>query len=160
VRFPALGAALAAASLHAGCSADARPPVAPPGRVSASAALLVDDAGQERLDEAPSAEALALLSPSVAPGMREVEKGESPLPASIALPPRERDVCVRAVFAAGAPIVAALVNDAGLVLDVSEAGKQPLLEARGPVCLRKDQSAHLEVQGPPGLVRYVVWMSP
>jgi hypothetical protein len=92
--------------------------------------------------------------------MREVERGEGPLPTSIALPSRDADVCFRAVFAANTPIVAALVDDAGRLLDVSQAGKQTLLNAQGPVCLRKDHHARLEVQGPKGPVRYVLWTTP
>jgi hypothetical protein len=92
--------------------------------------------------------------------MREAERGESPLPASIALPPRETDVCLRAVFVATSPIVAALVDDAGRVLDLSVAGKQTLLDTQGPVCLKKDRAAHLEVQGALGSVGYVVWVTP
>jgi hypothetical protein len=151
---------LAMVGLLAGCATKAKSLPAPPGLVSAPPVVRVQEVAREHVDEASSCEELALLAPSVAPGMREIERGESPLPASIALPPRETDVCLRAVFASSSAIVAALVDDAGRALEVSEAGKNTLLAAQGPVCLNKDHSAHIEVQGPRGLVRYVVWITP
>jgi len=109
---------------------------------------------------APSLESLALLSSELAPGMRELARGESPLPATIRLSPTESNTCVRAVLGAGGPVVGALLSDTGRVLDLSEAAKTAVLGARGPVCLKKDQPARIDVQGPEGLVRYVVWVAP
>ncbi len=67
---------------------------------------------------------------------------------------------MRAVFGAESAVVAALVLDMGPVLAISEAGARATLETRGPVCFRKGQAAHIEVQGQASLVRYVVWMTP
>ena len=82
------------------------------------------------------------------------------LPTSIDLPRSETDICVRAVFEATVAIVAAFVDETGAALDVSVAGKRTLLDAHGPVCLRKDRPASIAVQGPRGLVRFLVWISP
>ena len=109
---------------------------------------------------APSLESLALLSGELAPGMRELARGESPLPATIRLSPTESNTCVRAVLGAGGPVVGALLSDTGRVLDLSQAAKPAVLGAHGPVCLKKNQAARIEVQGAEGLVRYVVWVAP
>jgi hypothetical protein len=160
LRLWGVGAVLASAGFYAGCGTDATAPPVRVGRGSPPPRVSVSEVAPEREEDAPSVESLALLLPSLAPGMREVARGESPLPASIALPPREADVCFRAVFAATSAVVAALVDDAGRLLDVSQAGKQTLLNADGPVCLRRDHHARLEVQGAKGPVRYVLWMTP
>jgi hypothetical protein len=99
------------------------------------------------------------MAESVAPGMREVARGQGSLPFSIPLPPAIADACVRTVVAAPSPVVAALVTDAG-VLAITQASAQTTLEARGPVCFRKGQAARIEVQGQASFVRYVVWMTP
>jgi hypothetical protein len=92
--------------------------------------------------------------------MREVARGESSLPASIPLPSVDAGACVRALFSATRPVIAALVTNGGDILALTLAGTSATLEARGPVCLHKAQPAHLEVQGQVSLVRYVVWMTP
>jgi hypothetical protein len=52
------------------------------------------------------------------------------------------------------------VSDRGRILDVTLAARTTMLGPRGPVCLKKDQAATIEVQGQAGPVRYVVWVSP
>jgi hypothetical protein len=119
--------------------------------------------GNASADVAPSAlrlESLGAMAESVAPGMREVARGQGSLPFSIPLPPAIADACVRTVVAAPSPVVAALVTDAGGALALTQAGAQTTLEARGPVCFRKGQVARIEVQGQASFVRYVVWMTP
>jgi hypothetical protein len=160
LRLWGVGAVLVSAGLNAGSCTDATAPPVRVGKSSPPPGVRVSEVAPEREQDAPSVEALALLLPSVAPGMREIERGESPLPASIALPPRDADVCFRAVFAASSAVVAGLVDEAGRLLAISQAGKQTLLNAEGPVCLRKDHHARLEVQGAKGPVRYVLWATP
>jgi len=110
---------------------------------------------------APSLESLAALSIELAPGMREVERGERALPATIAILPTKANTCVRAVLGAGGAVVGELSSDTGRVLDVSLAAKTAVIGARGPVCLKKGQAAHIDVQGPAAAtLRYVVWASP
>jgi hypothetical protein len=91
--------------------------------------------------------------------MREVARGESVLPASISVPTSTVDVCLRIVLAASAPLTAALMSG-GRVLALSEAARRTWLDTGGPVCLRRGTSARVEVEGPEGPVRYVLWMSP
>ena len=110
--------------------------------------------------EAPSLETLAARAEQVAPGMREVARGESPVPASIPIPELGADACIRALLGANSPVVAALVTDAGSILAITRAEALVTLDARGPVCLRKGNSARIEVQGQAPLVRYVLWMTP
>jgi hypothetical protein len=144
-----------------GCSAEATAKsthtLAPTTR-SLSLAMPLD-AGAERAPEAPTPDALALLGPMSASGLREVSRGESALPASIPVPTSNADVCLRAVLAAGAPVTAALVGD-GRVLAMSEAGPLTWLDTRGPICLKRGTEARIEVQGSEGPVRYVLWMAP
>jgi hypothetical protein len=118
-----------------------------------------NDADTQRAPEAPTQDALASLGPSQAPGLRELSRGESPLPASIPIPPSSTDVCVRAVLASSGPVTAALLGE-GRVLAMSEAGRVTWLDVRGPICLKKGTEAHIEVQGGAGVVRYVLWMGP
>jgi hypothetical protein len=92
--------------------------------------------------------------------MREVARGQSSVPASIPLAASSADTCVRAVFGAQSPVVAALLTDTGVVLAITRAGSRATLDAHGPVCFHKGQSAHIEVQGHAPLVSYVVWMTP
>lgn len=92
--------------------------------------------------------------------MRELLRGESALPATIRIPVTPSNTCVRAVLGSGASIVTALLGDTGVILDVSEAAPITRIGARGPVCLNKGEAARLEVQGTPGVVRYVVWVAP
>jgi hypothetical protein len=144
----------------ASCTREAMPPPSLSMVTPAAPVVRAEEIRGTLAEEAPSAEALAALASRVAPGMREAVRGESPLPASIAIPAAETDVCLRAAFEASSPVVAAVVDGRGRVLDLSVAGKETLLDNGGPVCLRKNYAAHLEVQGAGGTVRYVVWMTP
>jgi hypothetical protein len=142
-----------------GCASEPTPPsqtaVAVP-LPPASSETHREDAGAS----APSVESLALLAGELAPGMRELARGESPLPATLRIEATPSNACLRAVVAGDTPVVAALVSDTSKVLDVSEAAKTTVLGSRGPVCLKKAEGAHVEVQGPAGSVRYVVWVLP
>jgi hypothetical protein len=147
----------------AGCHSEPAPPAVAAAfpRVSAadgSASGL--DSPIDPASEAPSLETLAEMGASLAPGMREVARGQSPMPASIPLLATNADVCLRAVFGAASPVIAALLAEPGGILAITRAGTRATLEARGPVCMRKGQSVHIEVQGQAPLVRYVVWMTP
>jgi hypothetical protein len=144
-----------------GCHREAAPParaVAP--SVAPTADTSTGDASADATPNAPSLESLGATAERLAPGMREVARGQGPLPFSIPLPPSIADTCVRAVLAAPSPIVAALVTDVGGALAITQTGTQTTLEAQGPVCFRKGQAARIEVQGQASFVRYVVWMTP
>lgn len=149
--------AIAATGCHAEAAPSARamaPSPAPTADTSRG------DASADAAPNAPSLEALGATAERLAPGMREVARGQGSLPFSIALPPSIGDACVRAVLAAPSPVVAAFVTETGGVLAIAQAGAQTTLEERGPVCFRKGQTARIEVQGQASFVRYVVWMTP
>jgi hypothetical protein len=159
-RLRLLAVVFALGGAQASCAGKATPQATRAGAPPSPPRVAADAIDGSPVVEAPNVEALAALASKEAPGMREVARGESPLPASIKLPSGETDVCLRAAFAASSPVVAALVDRDGDVLDLSLAGEETLLDTGGPVCLRKNHAAHLEVQGPLGPVRYVVWMTP
>jgi hypothetical protein len=154
-------AIVSASALTQGCRSDpAPPPLLASSVTTPPPDGATPDDGVDAGLPAPTVESLALMVSALAPGMRELARGESPLPATIPLEPTGRDTCVRVVLGASAAVVGALVSDKGRVLDVTEAGRTTVLGQRGPVCLRKDQAATIEVQGPASPVRYVVWVSP
>jgi len=117
------------------------------------------EADAKRDPGAATLDSLSLLGPRLAAGLREVSRGESPLPASIPIPDSGRETCLRAVLAADAPVTAKLISE-DRVLAVSEPGRQAWLDVRGPICLGKGAQAHIEVQGGAGPVRYVLWLAP
>lgn len=153
--------ALSAAAIATGCHADpVAPPFAAPLPHTPEPGATAPRGSVEPGADVPSLESLAAMADRVAPGMRVIARGQGSVPASIPLPAIDADTCVRAVFGAASPVIAALVTDAGSTVAMTYAGALALLEARGPICLRRGPPAHLEVQGRAPFVRYVVWMTP
>jgi hypothetical protein len=159
---PAIFAIASAVGFALGCHSEPPQPSQLAPSVAASPSASAREGDGVDADAASTVEALALLSNTLAPGMRELTRGESPLPATIPLEATDGDAnaCVRAVLGSASPVVGALVSDGGRLLDVTVAAKTATLGTHGPVCLQKNQAAHIEVQGPAGPVRYVVWVTP
>ncbi len=90
--------------------------------------------------------------------MREVTRGESSV--GFSLPKVDRDTCVRVVFVATSPVKAKLITKRGWLLSSSSAANQGVLDARGPVCFRREDEPRLVFDGDAGTSRYVVWAAP
>lgn len=106
----------------------------------------------------PTFEALAAKQLRLAPGMRELARGDTS--GAAPLPKMTRDTCVRVTYASTTPVTAALVAHDGAVLASSAAMKEGVLGERGPVCFRAESEPRLELGGDAGMVRYVVWGAP
>jgi hypothetical protein len=157
---PAIFAIVSAVGFALGCHSEPALPSQLASSVAAPPSASPRENDGADAGAAPTIEALALQSSALAPGMRELTRGESPLPATIPLEATDANTCVRAVLGAASPVVGALVSDGGRLLDVTVAAGTATLGAHGPVCLQKNQAARIEVQGPAGTVRYVVWVTP
>jgi hypothetical protein len=105
----------------------------------------------------PSFDELVARQIRVAPGMREILRGDTS--ASAALPEAGKDECVRVVYAAGAPVRVTLKGRDGAILATSTVASSGTLDARGPVCFRRDTAPELDVQSDAGPVRFVIWGS-
>jgi hypothetical protein len=106
----------------------------------------------------PTFEVLAAEHVRLAPGMRELVRGDAS--GAALLPKATRDTCVRVTYAATSAVTAALVARDGAVLAANPAAKAAVLEGRGPVCFHAESEPRLEFGGDAGVVRYVVWAAP
>lgn len=104
------------------------------------------DAGAPVLDTLPSTDALAARGPTDAPLMRELLRVEQAAPRSPDVR-ADRDLCVRAVFAASAPVKAWLADDAGAARGEVSSAASGTVPPRGPACVKKGESLHLVVEG-------------
>jgi hypothetical protein len=104
--------------------------------------------------------ALAARGQELAPGMRVVAQGEDTSPKDIDLPKVDVDLCVRAVFAADAPVKASLTSSSGDRLATLDPSASATLGPRGPVCIRHGQTLTLHLEQPSRRVRWVVWGAP
>ena len=151
---------LAFALSVAGCAAktgDAAPLPVP--TTTAPAALVAPSAAPPPpLAPLPSFDELAARQVRLAPGMRELQRGETA--ADVALLKVERDTCVRVVFAGQRPADVALVAKDGTALATATAATEGVLDARGPVCFRAGAEPRVAVKGDGGTVRFVVWGAP
>ena len=92
--------------------------------------------------------------------MRELLRVEHAAPRSPELR-AERDLCVRAVFAASAPVKAWFSDQAGAVRGEISSAAAGTVPPRGPACLKKGESVHLVVEGEgPVTARAVVFSAP
>ena len=114
--------------------------------------------GNEPAKPLPSIESLASMHVRLAPGMREILRGEAT--GEVLLPKATTDECVRVAYAAVTPVVVRLLDHDGSVLGASANGIDGALGGAGPVCFRRDALVRLEAGVDAGAVRYVVWASP
>jgi hypothetical protein len=118
-------------------------------------------------DALPSLATLAARGPLVAPGMREVAKGELSIHAgdrarADVAQAGTRDLCARLTFVATAPLSARLEDAAGNALAESAPAQTATLGARGPVCVRKGDVIRVTFDGHASAsarVRWVAWGS-
>lgn len=146
--------------IFVGCHGRARgaPPAVALTASAADASASSEPAPTTAAPEVPSLEALAARVTRLAPGMHELARGATGR--SIPLPKAERDTCVRVTFAASEPVYAALLQADGSLLADAPGTNDGVLGIQGPVCYRKDAAPVLELDGPEGGARYVVWAAP
>jgi hypothetical protein len=148
VRVVALALAATCASgsiLIPGCGAT--PPAARPTPSTDGGSAGSNDGGAKGAPNGLAAiDALAARGPTDAPLMREVLRVESAAPRSPEIR-ADRDLCVRAIFAASQPVRAWLADAAGAARGEVAMGTAGAIPPRGPACARKGESLHLVVEG-------------
>lgn len=119
-----------------------------------------DSAAGAPADGLASTEALAARGATEAPLMREVLRVERAVPRSPALR-ANRDLCVRALFAASRPVRIWLADEAGLQRGEITTGAAGAVPPRGPACVQKGESVHLVVESEStAAVRAVLFAAP
>ena len=114
--------------------------------------MLVSDAGADgaadggAADGLPSLDAIAARGATDAPLMREMLRVERAAPRSPDVR-ADRDLCVRALFAASRPVRAWFADEAGNARGEVAAGASGAIPPRGPACAKKGESLHLVVEG-------------
>jgi hypothetical protein len=92
--------------------------------------------------------------------MRELLRVERVGPRSVDLR-AERDQCVRALFAAPRPVRLWFADDANIARSEIASGTRGAVPPRGPMCAKKGESLHLEVEGDEGAeARAVIFAAP
>jgi len=148
-----------AVALGCGGKPHASPPAVAWTPPVADATTTAPAASAARLVEVPSLDALAARATRLAPGMREILRGESA--GSVPLPEADHDTCIRAAFAGGGPVAAHLVGKGGSFLADAVAATDGVIGPDGPVCYRKGDAPLLRFEGQgEGSARYVVWAAP
>ena len=72
----------------------------------------------------------------------------------------DKDICVRAIFAADRPVKAWMEDESKAPRgDVVEASRSSLVPAKGPACARKGETLRLVIEGATA-ARAVIWQSP
>jgi hypothetical protein len=144
--------ALAACGGARAAPVDAPPPVASP----------VTDGGapDAPIDALSTLADLAARAPEVAPGMRELARGESTHAELVHA--AGGDTCVRVAFSSSAPVTAHIESSSGAVLlRASEPSLGGVLAPRGPVCVRRGDGARVTFDGAPSArVRWIAWGAP
>jgi len=163
VRVAVVATALAAACSGplalAGCRAGAAPPTRPASSSSDGGVANEASAGPTS-DGLASTEALAARGATDAPLMRELLRVEHAAPRSPAVR-ADRDLCVRALYAAARPVRAWLADEAGLVRGEIATGASGAVPPRGPACVQKGESLHLVVESEgPVVARAVLFAAP
>jgi hypothetical protein len=130
-------------------------------------AVTVLDAGPPApLPQLVAMEDLAANAASVAPGMHELARRESE---SLhvheeAGQAREKDLCVRVLFAATSDVRATLENAKGEMLVETTGASRGVLGPRGPVCVRKGETLFVRIDADEDAgalhTRFIVWGSP
>jgi hypothetical protein len=148
--------------------------VSPSPSASASAAPK-PSAPPPLLSSLPALDALASRAPSLAPGMREVARGElasaasSDNAAGVAplVQAAATDTCARVALVAAPQVHAWLTDARGTVLADVPSAEDTSIAPRGPVCVRQgsDITLHLEASAADKasgawVARFVAWASP
>jgi hypothetical protein len=141
--LPVLSALVALAMGAGACGGS---PVAPALPAARSLATSLDGgAANAALDTLPSLEALAARGPTDAPLMREALRVEHAAPRSPDVR-AERDLCVRASFAASVPVRAWFADESGAPRGETTSATSGTVPPRGPVCAKKGEALHIVVE--------------
>jgi hypothetical protein len=135
--------------LALGCGGAARAPAQPsPRSIDAGAALGGEAAERDggASEPLPSLEELAARGASEAPLMRERLRIEHAAPRSEELR-AERDLCVRALYAASRPVRVWFADEGGQRRGEVASGTGGAVPPRGPACVRKGEALRLVVEG-------------
>ena len=139
-----MGAPAVVGVVFAGCDRGGPLRAAPPAPVSGGT---TDTATRKPVgDGLPSLDVLAARGGADAPLMRELLRVERAAPRSPEVR-ADRDLCVRAVFAAAHPVRAWFSDQAGAVRGEAASGTSGPIPPRGPACVRKGELLHLVVEG-------------
>ncbi len=147
----------------ASCAGAARAPAPTPKQSAPADAGAPPTAARDAGDPVPSLETLAERGPSDAPLMREVQRvADASRPIELRAP-TDRDVCVRAIYAASRPVRAWIEDDGKTPRgDVAPAAATGLVPPKGPACARRGERLRLVIDGgsDPIVARAVVWQAP
>jgi hypothetical protein len=145
---PALAFVATSAWLAFGCGGAARAPAQPaPSARDAGVALGAEGPRDGGTAEAlPSLDELAARGPSEAPLMRERLRVERAAPRSEEVR-AERDLCVRALYAATRPVRVWFADAGGQRRGEVASGTGGAVPPRGPACARKGEALRLVVEG-------------
>jgi hypothetical protein len=107
----------------------------------------------------PPLDALSARAPSIAPGMREIARHDGGPEVTEVAHAGDKDLCVRLLFVANAPVAAALMDHSGAVLSEAPEGTGGALGENGPVCVRRGQTVRVrfESRSPAPRVRWIAW---
>ena len=143
--FPvAVAVAVAVAGTFAGaCGGSRFAPAVPASRPLVTS--LDGGAASAPVDALPSLDALATRGPTDAPLMREALRVEHAAPRSPDVR-ADRDLCVRASFAAAGPVRAWFADESGAPRGEITSATSGTVPPRGPVCAKKGESLHLVVE--------------
>lgn len=157
--------AVFAASLVSACGAPAAPPVHPARAPDAGAVAVPPSNDPLAADGSPlaSLDAIAARGPTDAPLMREVLRVDRAAPRSPDVK-ADRDLCVRALFAAAATVRASLVDQSGTPRGDAAIGAAGTVPPRGPACIKKGEAVHLVLESVPArgdaVARAVIFAAP
>jgi hypothetical protein len=126
-----------------GCGGATPPPAHPAADAGAAGA---NDGAANATDGLASLDALAARGATDAPLMREALRVEHATPRSPEVR-AERDLCVRATFAASGPVRAWFADQAGAARGDVATGVSGVVPPRGPACVKKGESVHLVIEG-------------
>jgi hypothetical protein len=164
IAFLLLACACGAATWRPAGGSATRPLPDEPGRESPSA----EGAGSARAPSSPAHgpgtdqgfAALEARAASLAPGMRLTAERENSGDRIELVRASEKDTCARVAFEASAPVVAKLLDSAGLPLaEMQAAATEGELGERGPVCIRKGDAISGVATGS-AQVHWIAWALP
>lgn len=149
-----------AASALAACGG-ASPAATPPSRGARLDGGAEGGAADEGApaDGVASLDALAARGPTDAPLMREALRVEQASPRSPDVR-ADRDLCLRAVFAATKPVRAWFADASGAPRGEIASGATGTVPPRGPVCAKKGEALHLVIDTTEGSARAVIFAAP
>lgn len=143
-----------------GCGPGVPPPAHPASAADGGANGSNEGGAGPEWEGVLSLDALAARGATEAPLMREVLRVERAAPRSPDIR-AERDLCVRALFAASRPARVWLADETGAVRGDVASGPSGPVPPRGPACAKKGESLHLMVEAESGVAaRAVIFAAP